>query len=529
MAEHVPGGPPGAVHLVGGREPAYNGRVELDLRDRLAEYPPIMLEAIADSWRISLTDEQVPDIIERLASELTRGESVHRAVRRLGKAERDALAYISSVGQVRAHVLTRKFGEIRRLGPGRLEWEEAWQSPISPAERLWFMGLICREYGVDGPYHGEVYFVPSEVRLALPPLHVSLPEFRVEAAEPPPVTREAGDAFARDVFAVLCHLRNHSVRGRQGILARHELGRLRPRLTSDRSPRLELLHHLCLCAGLVRRQDGLWRPTSQASGWLRSSAQGRHRLLFHAWLADTDWNELCLMPTVSCDDTGWRCDPVLARKAVVSYLARCAVGVWSTVASLIDSIYQVDADFLRPDGDYEAWYIRDVTTGQYLTGFRSWRQVEGALIRYLLQYPLLWLGIVAMGQLRRGELAVSFRVTDEGADTLQTWEAGSSSDVGHESHAKPALPLVLGSDLSLTASLEGSWYDRFLLERFARWIKEDEHVACYVLDKESVQVALADGITAGQIESFLRRATKGRVPSEVLRALRAWSRAVDGR
>jgi hypothetical protein len=513
------------------------------LRDALTEYPRIMLEAIAEGWGVVLTDEQAPEIVVRLAAEMVNSESVQFLMRRLNDAEREALAYVAAVGQVKAHVMARQHGAIRRLGPGRLEWEAAWRQPISPAERLWFLGLICREYAQDERYHGDVFYIPAELRAVLPPLSIMLPVFHVEPAPDPPVIHDDGDALAHDAFVVLSYVRRHEVRARtpkrqygvpEGILTARDLAALHPRLAgsvlhpasgltgssdpregvrSTYTQRLRFLLHLCARAGLIGVKEGLWTPTERAAAWLKGSGIVRQRVLYQAWLEDADWNELWLMPGVRCEDTGWRNDPLPPRRVVVDYLRQCPVAEWWTVDSFVDSLHGVAPDLMRPDGDYDSWYIRDAQTGQYLRGWGSWPRVEGALIRYLVQHPLYWLGVVAVGQSEGEADGSCFMLTQQGAAILGTSEVAPAR----------SQRMIVQSDLQVLVPRGASWYDRFLLERFAQWVDDKDGVARYRMDAGMVRAYLSGGVTMEQILAFLRRVTGNRLPPGVVGTLQSWA------
>lgn len=485
------------------------------LRDCLNEYPRIMLEAIAEGWGIPLTDERMPEIVTRFATEMTDPEAIRIVLQHLSDMEREALAFVAAIGEVKAHVMTRKYGAIRRLGPGLLEWEQAWRQPASITEKLWFLGLIYRTYGMDEQYHGEVFFIPPELQRALPPLPVQLPTFTVEVAQNPRVVRHDRDALARDAFVILSYLRNHDVHGRKGVFTARELSQLQPRLSypTDQQ-RLNFLYHLCAQAGLIHKEAGLWKPTNKAAYWLREGGLARCRVFYRTWLEDRDWNELWIMPGVRCEDTGWHNDPVRARKAIVNYLAKCPIDTWLTMTSFVESIHEIDPDFMRPDGDYDSWYIRDAHTGQYLMGFGAWDKVEGAFIRYLLEGPLLWLGVVAIGCKQGEQQASCFMLTARGA-TICGW---------HEIEEEPLQPILVQPDFQVLVPDSVSWYDRFLLERFARWVEEKEGVTRYVIRADSVRACLERGATWKQILAFLRRATGNRIPASVQRALQAWGK-----
>ena len=58
------------------------------LRDCLAEYPRVMLEAIAEGWGVAITDEQTDEIVDRLVVEMTDVEGIRIVLQRLGNIER---------------------------------------------------------------------------------------------------------------------------------------------------------------------------------------------------------------------------------------------------------------------------------------------------------------------------------------------------------------------------------------------------------------------------------------------------------
>ena len=151
-------------------------------------------------------------------------------------------------------------------------------------------------------------------------------------------------------------------------------------------------------------------------GWLTAPPARQLAALQEAWRDDPTWNDLCRVPALVCDqETPWRNDPVATRKAFLPLLARCPRGEWWSLASFIRAVKETDPDFQRPSGDYTSWYIREVASGAYLSGFESWDSVEGALIADLLTGPLRWLGVVASGAVD-GDVAC--RLTEAGARLL---------------------------------------------------------------------------------------------------------------
>ena len=62
-------------------------------------------------------------------------------------AEREALrTLLTAGGTLPVANFSQRFGSIRSVGPARLEREQLWRNPISPAENLWYLGLLYRGF-----------------------------------------------------------------------------------------------------------------------------------------------------------------------------------------------------------------------------------------------------------------------------------------------------------------------------------------------------------------------------------------------
>ncbi|MBC7223971.1 MAG: helicase-associated domain-containing protein, partial [Anaerolineae bacterium] len=260
-------------------------------------------------------------------------------------------------------------------------------------------------------------------------------------------------------------------------------------------------------AGLLVRREGLLRPEPrQARAWLESPPQQALGLLRQTWLGSRRWNDLWHVPSLRCEETGWRNDPRLARQALLQALRALSPDAWYAVDDLVEILHRENPDFQRPDGDYESWFVRDAETGQYLHGFDSWPQVEGALLRYLLEGPLHWLDVVALGDGGR-----AFRLTESGAAWLEGREPAAE--------APPEPCRLEGTTLLAPASL--GRFRRFQMARLAAWEPGGPPYR-YHLTPASVGRALRQGVTREQIASFLGRLLGEEVPAELARALRLW-------
>jgi len=493
-----------------------------NLRQCLIDCDMAMLRVIAERRGIELTSNCQREVVEQLAEALVQPESIDSVLEKLRPQEREALeSLVSEGGRKKFHLFVHQYGEVRAFGPGSLERERPWESPVSAAEGLWYSGLIYRAFDEVEGQTSEFIFVPQDVLPLLPEVEKEPPTFVVEVVSTPLVIREGDLTLVQDTCAFLSYLQNEHVKPlKDGSLARRDIERINQRFLvkedEDETERLAFLHHFCQRLGLAHTSDeGFLKPNPpEAKRWLKATRAEQLLALQTAWRDDPGWNELWRVKSLRCEPTGWRNDPMLARKKILEHLAKCSPEQWLSLASFTDSIKESDPDFQRPDGDYTSWYIREVATGQYLTGFEHWDQVEGALIVHLVTKPLHWLGVTSLGYNAEGTPR-SFLITPWGAAFL-----GLPGEMPVE--VIPS-PMVTQPDFTVLAPAEGSLYDRFQLERIATWLSSGETYA-YRLTRDSLARGLRQGIRIEMILAFLKRVSGDKVPRNVGSALWNWDK-----
>jgi hypothetical protein len=335
----------------------------------------IRLRVIARFWDVELTTSRQRDVAAQLTEALAAPDAVTAAWKTLPDDQRRALeALLAAGGQMPLRVFTRQWGEIRTMGPGRMEREQPWREPISAAEGLWYRGFISRafEQGPEGAY--EIAFIPPELRPHLPAPSTPPPAITLEPVPEPAAVRSASDALLDDGCTLLAYLQNERLRPGPDDTwpARHE-ARLTHRLRDPDPARLAFLRHLVRHLGWLRVTDsGHLRPDpGPVATWLQSSTGQQRAVLASAWRDDPAWNDLFHVPTLHPEDTGaWRNDPLLARRAILRHLKaiyrepveRCAPDTWYKLDDFVTAVKQADPDFQRPGGDYTTWYIRDASS-----------------------------------------------------------------------------------------------------------------------------------------------------------------------
>jgi hypothetical protein len=229
--------------------------------------------------------------VDHVFAILTNPAAIHRAIGSLPKDAREALeTLVACGGAMPAHRFLDRFGPLRPYRPWRTDCPtDMWRHPISPAERLWFLGFVFRCVSPEG----EVVSLPNELRSLVP-----VPD--LEILEPVSTSPSAAYDLVLDITHLLAYLRAHAVRPLHGRwLAPRHLKRLESSLSSSdptaatarselQTGYVRLVHYLAKVAGLVAPASRLLKPTPAAWAWLDLSEAARLRRLWDGWRADLE-------------------------------------------------------------------------------------------------------------------------------------------------------------------------------------------------------------------------------------------------
>ncbi len=482
----------------------------------MSDYDTVMLRAIAERHGIEPSTGHQPELAAQIADALLDPNVVSEALDWLTVRERQALdAVLASGGRMRLHRFEQLAGPIRRFGPGSLARAAPWRAPVSAAAGVWYRGMIARSFAEEGGIAVEFVFVPTDVCPLLPPPRTSETSFDVPRAEEP-YRAALGAPSALDAVCTLLALAHAGTLVQQeGQIAAASAHQVHAQLLDPDPARLTFLYQTMQTAGLVRARGRIVRfVRERARNWLSHPRPQQLRVLQEAWRGDSEWNDLWHVPGIRCEETGWRNDPVAGRAAVLELIGRCPGDTWLSIAGFVDAGRERASDFLRPDGDFESWYIRDARSGVYLTGFEHWARIEGALLTYLITGPLRWLGIVSLGYREGWEKPTALRITPWGAAFLGRAHASLNE-----------LPLQgarVTPDAVVTVPRTAPLSDRIQLARIAEW-HASGHEYVYAITPTSLGLALSDGIEVARIERFLMRISNDNVPAAALARIRSWA------
>jgi hypothetical protein len=477
----------------------------------LTDHDLITLRVIGEWWELDLTGADKKACVQALAERLQQVD-MELELNYLPPEEASAMqALVGSGGRMPVGTFTRRFGEVRQMGPGRLEREEPWLDPASAAEALWYRGFLYRAYdNADDGTLVEFFYVPEELyaQLPAPEQEAAVPEQApsVLPAVEPPLSSEAPPTHAvDDVTTMLASAQRNG-------LQRAQLSALAPYLYEATAARNDLLLTLAVEMGLLRENGGALRPSRDAVAWLKQEREPQLQALAEAW-SGTSWNELCHTPGLRCEGSGWSNEPLLARTTLLDALPRDRS--WYRVDDLVGYIRSETPDFQRPEGNYDTWYIRDVEEDVYLRGFENWDKVEGRLLRFLLHGPMSWLGLVELDEGR-------FRL----AERALQWLSNNAPESGEVN-----VPLVVQPNATVLVPYNASRYQRFQVARIAEAqpLQQPQPYE-YRLTPDSLSQAQEAGIRPERVLEFLEEASGRTIPASVRRAVERWSeKGLEGR
>jgi len=515
----------------------------------LADHDLGLLRLIAELWGLELAAGSQREAADELAARMLAPELAAEVIGALPGEARAAFDMLAREGRQLLAPFMRRYGELRAMGPARRDRERPWANAPSASEVLWYRGLIGRAFFDAGRGPEEFVFIPDDLRsLAYVAEAAASPARPAPPGRPAPAPEHFAtdrDATADDAVTLLAYLQVATVRLEAGSLPPQQRSALARFLRQP--PALDLVLLLLRQLGLAVDPGGkepVRLEPERVQPFLQGGGPERARRLAEAWRDSREWNDLLHVPGLSFEGQAWRNDPAAARQAILKLLAGVPAEAWWSLDSFVAAVKERQPDFQRPAGDYDSWYIRDAATGAYLRGFTNWNRVDGALVRWLIEQPLSWLGVVEAGAgATVGAGATAGADAMAGTDTM----AGTGAPAGADAPAggstvfrlTPYGAALLGQagwpEAPDTAPLElepsglararpaASAYDRFQLARISDWLPPEGGAYLYRLTPGSLARAARKGITGGRAASFLERAAAGQPALPALTAaLRRW-------
>lgn len=488
-----------------------------DLEHTLQGHDLGFLRIVADTWGVELNSPDTVIALPLIVQLIIEHPDFAEVIESLPDDSKSVLlALIQNEGHLPWASFVRKYGDVRRMGSARRDRERPDRKPASAVEVLWYRGLVGRAFFNLPPENEpqEYAYIPEDILPLLPTL---------QSGTPIPMGRPATPLEAS--FAILA---NDTILDHACTL----LAALRLRMNETALSQLNLggipvpvLKGLLKAARLLD-YDGL--PYSDTTRGFLEAPRGRALAqLVQAWMEDKTFNELRFLPGLKFEGE-WSNDPLHARTIILDLLSQLPEDRWWSLSAFQSAIREQQPDFQRPAGDYDSWFIRQESSGNYLRGFGSWDEVDGVLVRFIITGPMHWLGLIdlatndptlsANSSPQKMQLPTALRLSRWAASL---WHGEAPENLSAEDGGIKPL-----QDGRLAVSSLVSRAVRYQIARFCQWDGEKEkdgHIDyLYRLTPTALERAKTQGLRASQLVSLLRRHCETSIPPMLISALERW-------
>jgi hypothetical protein len=449
------------------------------------------LHIIAEFWGLELESTDVDSAREELSASLLDLNLLAELMDSLSPQADSAITdLVNSGGRIPWQAFTRKYGDIREMGAGRRDRERPHLKPSSTAEILFYRGLLARAFFDTDKSSQEFAYIPDDLLLLIESRRDGQPPVPTEALGRPASPKEKGkeipanDSILDDATTLLAALR---------------MGKSWEAVSSLAN--ISALQSLLTAAKLIKKNT--LQPEA-VKAFLEAPRKDALKMLQDAWTESTTFNELKLMPGILCEGE-WTNQPQETREFLLNLLDGIPEGKWWSFSAFVRDIKQKYADFQRPAGDYDSWFIKRASDGEYLRGFSYWDQVDGALIKYFITNIIHWLGQV--------NLSIA-----EGSAGPTAFQVPLSSAAGKEEKGK----VSVSSNGKISVERFAPRVVRYQIARFCEWDEQKNDEFRYQITAQSLKHAKEQGLKAEQLLALLVRHTNNKVPPALVKALKRW-------
>jgi hypothetical protein len=451
------------------------------------------IRIIAELWGLELDSNTADEAREELSASLLDPDMLAELIDSLSSEADSAITALAEAGGRLPWVtFTRQFGEIREAGAGKRDREKMHLNPSSTSEILFYRGLLARAFFDTEKGPQEFAFIPDDL-LALLKNKMATGEQPLQITKPEPLGRPASPGErGREILADDSILDEATT-----LLAALRLGIEPP---ETRIPK-NIVQSFLQTARIINKK-GTPQP-EPIKKFLEASREEAVSMLVDAWLESNSFDELNLMPGILCEGE-WTNQPLETREFLLALLDAIPEGKWWSLNAFIRDIKSKYADFQRPAGDYDSWFIKRVSDGQYLRGFAYWDQVDGALIKYFITNILHWLGQADVSIAEGTSDPTSFRLSSFQNTKEETGKIGVTSN-GIINIERTAPRVV-----------------RYQVSRFCEWDEPKGDDFRYRITTNSLTKAGKHGLKPEHLLALLVKHTEDKVPPSLVKALKRW-------
>lgn len=473
------------------------------------------LRIVAELWGVEIKSNVTDPALKELSAALLDPGLIAEVINSLSPEARDGLrALVEAGGRIPWATFIRQHGDVREMGAAKRDRERPYLEPASATEALFYHALLARAFFATDKGPQEFAYIPDNL---LPLLNRADRQERKEqgeksfAADSQPLGRAAAPSEK-------VHLRPAD----DSLLddATTLLAALRRGYKIAPSPKLD---SILSTAGLLKK--GI-PQTEKVRSFLEAPRHEALQTLIEAWRASDAFDELRLIPNLICEGK-WINQPLTTRRFLLKLLDAIPSGKWWSLISFISAIKEKYPDFQRPAGDYDSWFIKRASDGQYLRGFNHWGEVDGALVRFFITDILHWLGRLDLAAPDKDSTPTAFRLTasEPHVPTIENGKLKIFSN-GHVTAPRLApravrYQLARFCDWDAGRVAAGSRYTPSeLLDQRRTETRPDEYR--YHLTPKSLSKAREQDLKVEQLLMLLAKHADAGIPPALVKALKRW-------
>ncbi len=393
----------------------------------------------------------------------------------------------------------RTFGDVRNMGPAKRERERPDLNPSSPTEKLWYRGLIGRAFLKIKDEPQEFVFIPDEFLSLVKPqtskiINVSVNSISSSLVVP---KKFVNDNLLHNACTLLAGIR-------KGM---HE---------SEIQPFLQEIPYrfifgLLKTAKIINSEEQL--DTEATRLFLETPRKESILNLFNQWLSSNEINELLFLPELIVENKLDN-NAKQIRIFLLEKIFEADTSGWWKQNSFISKIKHEHPDFLRPAGNFDTWFIKKVESNEYLLGFDHWDQIDGQLIRFMLNGPLQWLGIIENGELKEDKSQTS-RISKWGNDLWQKNIPNFINQIEDKPKIDSFGKIIISKNVPLAL--------RYQISRFCEWEIPNHNEYRFQLTPKSLIRAEKQGLNANQFLTLIQK-TAGQIPPTIKLVFENWEK-----
>ena len=469
------------------------------LLETIGDYEEDLLLLIAGQWGIESADIATKKLAHHIA-EAINSVGIHDFLDSLLDNDLSPLRELAAnQGRIPWPQFERKYGELREMGAARRQRERPDIQPASQTESLFYKGLIGKAFfdARGGPI--EYAYMPEEI-LSFFQEHKQPSVFNI--------LNQQTDGRIQKKWIANDFIIDHACTVLAALRSRIPLDQLT--LHRPDAP-MDFMIKLLKEANLISSKNEIL--VTQTKSFLESGRGKALFQLFQAWSNSVTLNELQLVPTIEFEKAPAN-HPHLSRSLLLELISFMPGDGWYGIDDFVSQMHSLQPDVLRRAGEYDAWFIKNKASGEYISGFESWQMVEGEYLRMMINGPIFWFGLLDLGK------------TSEGVDCFRksAWSNSMLQQTAPEYQSIAIRDFYLEKTGQVTIDRYFPRDIRYQLTRFCEWSGQKGNRYFFHITPSSLQRATSQGLKVQQLCLLFQKYARKPIPANLLTALKKWDR-----